>query len=202
MIEPPNDASFSAISEHRDEFRLVVEGHNALSSALHALIAERLVVTDPEDLTRLRFPTIVDLAIGLGTLDPASRSAWLAFNALRNKFAHRVGTALTRDAAQELYGSLSERHRHMLGDRQVGDYADAFDVVDHALAALFVEATTQLAALRDATARGDALHREVVDALGGPARYEGLHRQPTERDGRIENAVVEARRRRNEEGRR
>jgi len=69
--------------------------------------------TDPTafDSARLHFPTKVNLAVALGTVDRADVRAFTALNGLRLRFAHDVGTKLTDQHELNLYNALSRRQR-------------------------------------------------------------------------------------------
>ena len=93
---------------------VVIRGHLGLENALNTLLEVGLP-NGLSNLENLRFPARVDLAIALGLLDPAGRSAWLLVNELRNRVAHDLDAILDDAVASQLDRALALRPKKTVG---------------------------------------------------------------------------------------
>jgi hypothetical protein len=97
-----------------DDVGVVIRGHLGLENALNTLLEVGLP-KGLSNLENLRFPARVDLAIAMGLLDPAGRSAWLLVNELRNRVAHDLDATLDEAVAGQLEGALALRPEKTMG---------------------------------------------------------------------------------------
>lgn len=100
------DQEFNAALQGEDELGMVVRAHIYIEAALNDLLEVLLVSPRHVEKMNLDFSQKVRLAVALGLL-PQYESPLLALGTLRNAFAHRPGTALTKGKVDSLYSSLS-----------------------------------------------------------------------------------------------
>ena len=99
-----------------DELGAVVRGHIKIESLLIQIL--ELLSPKPSHLKKLNldYDGNVTLALLLGLKDDFGPSL-RAIGKLRNDFAHKPNTALTKASCQNLYKSLSENEKSLLQDR-------------------------------------------------------------------------------------
>lgn len=195
-MEPPSLDAFEVVAESPEPMVVVIEGHKALDASLMALLAEALADPVQKELSRLRFSTKVDLVIGLGMLHTDSRPAWIAFDRLRNKMAHRLGATVSEEAGRELVGALGPRHRQSIARDKYDDFKGPLDVAKLALMAIFVEATHRLGGVRDEKVASQSDHEVVVELM----KRAGHSKTRSPIDERRDGLVAAAREARKAEG--
>ncbi len=105
----------------KDPVALVIRAHLYIEALLIRLIEAALVRKDALNVTELQFPRKVKLAVALGKIEPKDHTADLAFNKLRNKFAHNLGTQLTEQDELDLHNSFSDTQRELAKDLRERD---------------------------------------------------------------------------------
>jgi hypothetical protein len=110
---PSDDIEFQLSLQGEDELGVVIRAHIYIESKLNALL-ERLL-SSPKHLEKmnLEYSQRVQLAVAMGLL-PQYESPLLALGTLRNHFAHRPGTKLSKDKVNNLYSSLSSEDKQLI----------------------------------------------------------------------------------------
>lgn len=113
----------SAIRSDEEEFRLALQGedelgvvlraHIYIEASLNALLENLLVSPKHLDKMNLDYSQRVSLAVALG-LHPRYESPLLVLGTLRNYFAHRTGTKLSKDKVNNLYSALSSEDKQLV----------------------------------------------------------------------------------------
>lgn len=119
---------------------IVLRGHLWVESSLIRLIEE--VVPHPEaiDLARFSFPQKMGLGVALGLVRSEYASAYLKLNALRNRVAHDLFSAITKEEQDELLQALGPPLRQVSGVDDEEHKDEAFpDPLRAAIATLFLE---------------------------------------------------------------
>jgi hypothetical protein len=86
-----------------DPLGMVIRGHLFVESQLIQLLENALPDPGAIDLTRLNFPTKLDLAVALKLLSEAQKRGYLALNRLRNHLAHNMDVELSESDERRLY---------------------------------------------------------------------------------------------------
>jgi len=97
-----------------DPLALVVRGHLYVEAALIKRIETVIVDKKAFADARLSFHTKVKLAVALGKVGVDDARGFKALNDLRNDFAHKVETKLTKRDEENLYNVLSASQRKMI----------------------------------------------------------------------------------------
>jgi len=100
------DEAFQAVLQGEDELGVVIRAHIHLEANLLELLEHLLVSPKHAEKMSLDYAQRVHLAVALG-LHSQYESPLLALGTLRNAFAHRPGTKLTKDRIDNLYSCLS-----------------------------------------------------------------------------------------------
>ncbi|HEY3128874.1 MAG TPA: hypothetical protein VGL91_05410, partial [Acidobacteriota bacterium] len=116
----PTDQELCEIVNVNDAMAVVIRGHQAMQAILDSAIAAALPGPHAIELHRLSFSLKVDLAIGLQLAHQDLRLPLLAFNRLRNSFAHDPAAALTEKETAELTQAFSDRLRSFFTSMKVG----------------------------------------------------------------------------------
>lgn len=103
--------------EKIDPLQIVVRGHLFLENELIHLLESTFPQKDCLDSSELRFPVKIRLVGALGLLPQESIAVYLAFNSLRNKFAHRLNMEVTLDEINKLINSLSKQQSYVFWQR-------------------------------------------------------------------------------------
>lgn len=91
-----------------DPLQAIIRGHLMLETRLIRLIELSLKEKEELDVTKLRFPTKVDLACALGAIkDKNYKKMLLKINTLRNKFAHDIDKDLEKEDVFQLFSGDS-----------------------------------------------------------------------------------------------
>jgi hypothetical protein len=116
-MSPPipfaQDEEFQATLRSEDELGLVVRAHIHIEANLLELLSHLLDSPKHIEKMRLDFSQRVHLAIALG-LQAQYESPLLALGTLRNAFAHKPGTKLSKDRVDSLYSSLSAASKQIV----------------------------------------------------------------------------------------
>lgn len=107
------DEEFQAALRGEDELGLVVRAHIHVEASLLDLIAHLVESQKHIDKMNLEYSQRVRLAVALGLQDQYE-SPLLALGTLRNAFAHRPGTKLSKDRVDALYSSLSPASKEIV----------------------------------------------------------------------------------------
>lgn len=107
------EAEFQSGLQGEDELGVVVRAHIHIEAMLIALIDALLVSPKHIEKMSLDYSQKVRLAIALGLL-PQYESPLLALGTLRNAFAHRPGTSLSKSRVDSLYSSLSSEDKEIV----------------------------------------------------------------------------------------
>ena len=105
---PSNEEAFQQALQGEDELGLVIRSHIHIEANLLALLDALLASSRHADKMNLEYSQRVHLAVALGLL-PEYEAPLLAFGTLRNAFAHRPGTRLSKDRVNSLYACLSPK---------------------------------------------------------------------------------------------
>jgi hypothetical protein len=95
----------------KDHLALIIRAHLYVESILIRQIEAALAKKERFDCAKLTFPNEVNLAVAMGRVDEADRTALIELNRLRNKFAHNLGTTLDEEDEAKLYNSFSKRQK-------------------------------------------------------------------------------------------
>ncbi len=192
--KPPTTKDLlAAVNDAPDVLTAVVKGHQCIEEMLAAAVSDALAIPHAVEVADLSFPLKVDLAVGLGMLDPVSRGAFVRLNKIRNGFAHSRSFRFGEDAARDLINALSPLQRRMLG--ALGSDGDPDNVLHHVIGILFVQVQSRIAQARDRRA-ADAELLSIVREVLGPSPRPGHPRDMA----RVEGAVKAARARRESDG--
>lgn len=107
------DEEFQAVLQGEDELGVVVRAHIYIESSLNTLLESLLVSPKHLEKMNLDFSQRVSLSVALG-LRPQYESPLLALGTLRNHFAHRTGTKLSKDKVNNLYAALSSEDKTLV----------------------------------------------------------------------------------------
>ena len=107
--------AFFAALRGEDELGMVLRAHTHIESVLRRLIAELVADASALAQVKLDYSDKVNLAVALGLENEYSKPL-LALGALRNRFAHTLDAALTRQEANNLYKALSSSTRNMVNE--------------------------------------------------------------------------------------
>ncbi len=107
------DEEFQIALQGEDELGVVVRAHIYIESSLNALLESLLVSPKHLEKMNLDYSQRVSLSVALGLL-PQYESPLLALGTLRNHFAHRTGTKLSRDKVNNLYAALSSEDKTLV----------------------------------------------------------------------------------------
>jgi hypothetical protein len=91
-----------------DPLGALVRGHLFVESKLIELIEDTLHNPNAIDLSRINFPTKLNLAVAMGLLPESERRGYTALNALRNRVAHNFETELVASDENTLLKSFSK----------------------------------------------------------------------------------------------
>ena len=80
-----------------DHLGVIIRGHLYVESKIIELIENALPDPGAIDLTRLNFPTKLELASALRVFDESNKRPYSALNSLRNRLAHRFDTPFGAD---------------------------------------------------------------------------------------------------------
>ncbi|MBW8726090.1 MAG: hypothetical protein JF625_13160 [Inquilinus limosus] len=105
--------SFNKSLLGEDELGAVIRGHIHIEHELIEFIRARLSPPEALEALDLDYEGRIKLAIGLG-LDKSLRPALRAVGALRNKFAHRLGTEIVADDATKIFDSLDAQAKEVV----------------------------------------------------------------------------------------
>ena len=108
-----DEDEFQAALQGEDELGLVVRAHIYIEASLNEFLEELSVSIKHIEKMKLEYSQKVSLAVALG-LPPQYESPLLAIGTLRNNFAHKTGTKLTKDRVDNLYASLSSEDKHIV----------------------------------------------------------------------------------------
>ncbi len=97
-----------------DPLALVLRGHLYVEAALIKQIETVIVDKKAFADARLPFHAKVKLAVALGKVSDDDARGFKALNDLRNDFAHKVETKLTKRDEENLYNVLSVSQRKMI----------------------------------------------------------------------------------------
>ena len=114
IVKPPADEEqFISALTGEDELGVVVRAHIYVEATLIELV-EALAI-NPQHLKPMELDYFqrVNLAIVLG-LNPEHGPPLLALGKLRNAFAHRIDTRLTKDRVENLYKALSQNDKELV----------------------------------------------------------------------------------------
>jgi hypothetical protein len=157
--------AFMADVNAGDALQLVVRVHIYVQSALVALVEAKLPAPQAIDLTRLAFPSLVDLAIAHEVLFPSEKAAYLELNALRNSFAHNLRHSVTVGEVADLIASLDSVQLAIVS-AQLGRQPLAGRDFAHVLMMLFAVLQSRLATIREVgTAESTGLARRYQEEL-------------------------------------
>jgi hypothetical protein len=104
------DLIFSAL-KNEDPLGVVIRGHLYVESQLIQLLEEALPDPGAIDLTRLNFPTKLDLAVALKVIKETEKRGYAGLNSLRNHLAHNIDVELRESDEKRLYQALSESQK-------------------------------------------------------------------------------------------
>src|SRR5262249_20964099 len=105
-----DDALFIAALLGEDELGVVVRAHIHVEAALLQLLDRMIVHPAPLEKMGLDYSQRVNLGMALG-LKAKHGPPLLALGTLRNAFAHRPGTKLTKDRVDNLYKAFASDDR-------------------------------------------------------------------------------------------
>ena len=113
-VDHPSDEAFFESLSVEDDLGMVVRAHIHVEAMLLEMID--LLVPNPEPLKKmeLEFHQRVTLAVALGKLDEKEAPALRALGKLRNDFAHRLDTQLSKDRVNNLYNALSADQKGLI----------------------------------------------------------------------------------------
>lgn len=107
------DSDFFAVLDAEDELGAVVRAHIHIESCLNALVEGWMVSPSHLAKMQLDYAQKVELAVALGLKEQYS-APLRALGTLRNAFAHRPGTAITKDRADSIYKSLHQDDKNLV----------------------------------------------------------------------------------------
>src|ERR1700676_1817672 len=99
-----------------DPLGVVIRGHLFVESQLIQLLEEALPDPGAIDLSRLNFPTKVDLAVALKLFSELRKRGYLALNKLRNHLAHNIDVELRESDERRLLQALTEEQKKLAQD--------------------------------------------------------------------------------------
>jgi hypothetical protein len=102
VSEPITDEEVLTLVGEGDPFKLAILGLSAMEDAIEEVLGNLLPHGLPTELKNARFPIKLSVAIASGVLPQEYERGFLAFNTLRNKFAHGEIRSLTRQGANNL----------------------------------------------------------------------------------------------------
>jgi hypothetical protein len=124
----PTDAAAERLGSETDALRVAVLGWQYLDSILWLGLSDCLPGADVKELKGLKMSVKVDVATGLGLVNPAERPTLRKLNAIRNKFVHEQKSGWTRTDSRELTATWSPIMRKIA--RENGVSARGGDVLD------------------------------------------------------------------------
>ena len=187
------EAFCTEIDRTRDPFRLAIRGQQGLDQLLTAAIAETLGGAHTVELSSLRFPTRVDLAMALGAFPAAFGPALVEVNRVRNRFAHEPSAEFAGPEAQRLLGTLPDEAALQVR-QQIDDVsAEAPRTLAYVILVLFHLLQLSIAEHRDSRVVVDLamgyVHKREADAPIPltPETEEAIHKSREERaaEGRL-----------------
>jgi hypothetical protein len=104
---------FFKVVRGEDELGVVVRSHIYVESALVYLLKQLVVDGAYLEKLNLDYAQRVNLAVALG-LKPEHAPPLLALGTIRNAFAHRLNTKLTKDRVDNLYKQFSSADKEIL----------------------------------------------------------------------------------------
>jgi len=153
---------------------IVLRGHLWVESSLIGLIEEVLPHPEAIDLARFSFPQKLSLGVALGLVRSQHAPAYLKLNALRNRVAHDLYSAITEREQEEMIQALGPELRFMSGVDAEEHAGEPFpEPLRAAIATLFVE----LNGVRDSVIKSReemaALHKRVQELRAQSERRQG-----------------------------
>jgi hypothetical protein len=152
--------------EDPDDLVALISTHKDMAFALSELVAESMIDEHFVELDRLSFPLKVDLAIGLGHLNPVMRSPLLKFNSIRNDMTHGE-TELNQGLVRDFYNACNDPQI-----RKRIETAGRFASIDewkrlfrHLIILLFVEITGSLERARDEKLKLKLAHERLQTVM-------------------------------------
>jgi hypothetical protein len=167
--KPVLDEEFDSIVQSGDAFTVAIRGHQAVDELLSLAISETLANPHQLEIRNLAFSLKVDLAVAMGIV--ADRGAFMAFNRIRNRFAHDRNASFGEKDADDLYNTWSDYLRK-LASRSRSDYTEPFEVLQDTASLLFVLLQIRITQSRDARAElriAEQLLHEVLHSKRKPA---------------------------------
>jgi hypothetical protein len=102
---PEFDKNFLSALLAEDELGVVIRAHIYIEASLNEF--NEACIPVPQHIPNLRFQQRIDLACALG-LKPEYGPALKVLGHMRNAFAHKLNTKLTRESVEKLYCALSK----------------------------------------------------------------------------------------------
>jgi hypothetical protein len=108
-----DEDEFQTALQGEDELGVVVRAHIYIEASLNELLEELSASIKHIEKMNLEYSQRVSLAVAIGLL-PQYESPLRAIGTLRNNFAHKTGTKLTKDRVNNLYASLSSEDKQIV----------------------------------------------------------------------------------------
>ena len=144
-----------------DFLNQIIKGHSSIEAVLNLAINESLVMPHKVELTRLSFRLKIDLAMGMGLINPETLTSYLEFNKLRNDFAHSPDTDFNHSRAKKLLLSLSAQQKQIIGTEL--DPTEPHELLANIVVVLYVRLENTVKHLRDLKSYDNAYHELVQD---------------------------------------
>jgi DNA-binding MltR family transcriptional regulator len=144
--------SFLDEINQEDFLQIIIRGHLYIESRLIQLIRENLHRPDAIDLSKINFPTKLDLCVALGVLDEEEKKAYLHLNKLRNKFAHNLDALIDEDEIEAFLSDFSEYQISLVNSIESKNSMHRFR---KGIAALYVILNERLKAIKE---EGELFH--------------------------------------------
>jgi hypothetical protein len=160
----PSEDDILTILNATDLLTVTVRGHQCVETALTLLLLEALPAPHEIELSRLSFALKLDLALALNLIRCDSSPLFMALNRLRNRFAHDPGATFDAKAATDLANTFSTFQKHAAVE-DLNLMSDPRDVLAHAFAVVYYEATGSLGRLKDSKLYQEVLQELVQDTL-------------------------------------
>jgi hypothetical protein len=109
------ERQFMAHINAESPLEIIIRGHLWVESSLIRLIEEVVPYPKALDLARYSLPQKIRLAVGLGLLRQEYAPAYLKLNALRNRVAHDLFSAIGETEQDDMIGALGPTLRFMSG---------------------------------------------------------------------------------------
>lgn len=146
-----------------DPLQIVIRGHLYVEAELITLISEALKDSEALDLSRLGFPTKIDLAVALGLLSRDEKAPYIYLNKLRNSLAHNLNSDIGEKEEQELFNTLRADQKEAVSERfRTGMFPSLLRGI---LTLLDVQLETRIQALKTAKLKEAETLRRVQERL-------------------------------------